>query len=65
MTTRSKNHRYSAERIRALTADRQPDIRQIYKVLRGEKPDRPTLFEFYLNTDLEKALVGPELAARF
>lgn len=29
----------------------QPDIEQLYKVLRREKADRPVLFEFILNTE--------------
>jgi len=37
----------------------QPDFTQILKVLRHEKPDRPTLFEFYLNGRLNTRLAGP------
>lgn len=32
--------------------NRQPDFSQLLKVLRREKPDRPTLFEFFLNDAL-------------
>ncbi len=53
---------YTAEAIRAKTADRQPDFDNLLKVLRREIPPRFTLFEFFLNGELEKDLVGPELA---
>ncbi len=39
---------------------RNADFNQILKVLRHEVPDRPTLFEFFLNTRLYRRLVGPE-----
>jgi len=38
--------------------DRQPDFNNILKVLRREAPDRPTLFEFFLNAPLNEKLVG-------
>ena len=38
--------------------ERQPDFNNILKVLRREAPDRPTLFEFYLNLPLYEKLVG-------
>jgi uroporphyrinogen decarboxylase len=38
---------------------RQPDFRNIQKVLRKERPDRPTLFEFFLNGPLYRKLAGP------
>lgn len=37
---------------------RQPDFTQILKVLRRDKPDRPTLFEFFLNQRLYRQLAG-------
>jgi uroporphyrinogen decarboxylase len=37
---------------------RRPDFSQLLKVLRGERPDRPTLFEFYLNEALYEQLAG-------
>jgi uroporphyrinogen decarboxylase len=37
---------------------RQPDFRQILKVLHRERPDRPTLFEFFLNVRLYRRLAG-------
>lgn len=36
----------------------KPDFRQIAKVLNHEKPDRPVLFEFYLNQRLDTLLAG-------
>jgi uroporphyrinogen decarboxylase len=38
---------------------RKPAFRNIEKVLRKEAPDRPTLFEFFLNERLYKRLAGP------
>ena len=39
---------------------RKPDFNQIMKVLRLEAPDRPTLFEFFLNGALYGHLAGEE-----
>ena len=50
--------KYSAERVRNATANRQPDFNELKKVLMGGKPSRPTLFEFFLNFKLEEELVG-------
>ena len=36
------------------TADRKPDFSNLLKVLHRETPDRPTLFEFFLNPVLEQ-----------
>ncbi len=38
--------------------NRKPDFNNIAKVLRCEVPDRPTLFEFFMNTDLYTELMG-------
>ena len=38
---------------------RQPDFSQIAKVLRREAPDRPTLFEFFMNPNVYAAVAGP------
>jgi len=38
--------------------ERKPDINQLYKVLRRETPDRPTLFELFLNKNLYEHLTG-------
>lgn len=38
--------------------DRKPDIENLYKVLRREKPDRPTLFELFFNLPLYERLAG-------
>lgn len=35
---------------------RKPEFSNLLKVLNNEKPDRPTLFEFFLNEGLEKEL---------
>jgi uroporphyrinogen decarboxylase len=37
---------------------RKPDIENVYSVLRGEEPKRPTLFEIFLNTSLYERLAG-------
>jgi uroporphyrinogen decarboxylase len=42
---------------------RKPDFRNIAKVLRKELPDRPTLFEFFLNERLYKRLAGDKWVA--
>lgn len=36
----------------------EPDFRQLLKVLRREKPDRPVLFEYFMNAMLFEALSG-------
>ena len=41
---------------------RKPDIENLYKVLRREKPDRTVLFELFLNDSLHKTLTGRELS---
>lgn len=47
-----------------VTNSRKPDFTQLIKVLRREAPDRPTLFEFYLNGPLYERLAGrPQPAA--
>lgn len=40
---------------------RKPDFQQLIKVLKCEKPDRPTLFEFFMNDDVYKAVVDKSL----
>jgi uroporphyrinogen decarboxylase len=42
---------------------RNPDFNNLLKVLRHEKPDRPTLFEFFLNEELYRKLVGEDIYA--
>jgi len=39
---------------------RKPDYTQILKVLNKQAPDRPTLYEFFLNEPLEKVLANCE-----
>ena len=41
--------------------NRKPDISNLYKILRREKPDRPTLFELFLNNNLYQLFAGREL----
>ena len=41
-----------------LDSTRKPDFNNILKVLRHERPDRPTLFEFFLNERLYSNLAG-------
>jgi uroporphyrinogen decarboxylase len=43
--------------------NREPDIENLYKVLRGEEPDRPTLFELFMNLPLYERLAGRKLGA--
>jgi len=38
--------------------NRKPDIENLYKVLRCEVPDRPTLFEYFMNYPLYEKLTG-------
>jgi uroporphyrinogen decarboxylase len=52
--------------------NRKPDIENLYKVLRRQKPDRPTLYELFLNEPLYEELAGrkadhstPEANGRF
>lgn len=41
---------------------RQPDFNQLLKVLNKEVPDRPVLFELFLNDELYGILAGEEIA---
>lgn len=43
---------------------REPNFHNLLKVLRRQKPDRPTLFEFFLNDPLYRKLAGEETAGR-
>ncbi len=42
---------------------RNPDFKNLLKVLNRTKPDRPTLFEFFLNKPLYEKIAGKEIAA--
>ncbi len=42
----------------------KPDFGNLLKVLRRELPDRPTLFEFFLNRPLYEKLAGPQIVAQ-
>jgi len=42
---------------------RNPNFENLLKVLKCEKPDRPTLFEFFLNERLYKTLAGEAIYA--
>jgi len=44
--------------------NRKPDIENLYKVLRREKPDRPTLFELFMNLPLYERLAGRKLTTQ-
>ena len=52
--------RFTAQAVREASRDRCPDFSQLEAVLRGRLPDRPTLFEFFLNPDLEATLLPPD-----
>ena len=41
--------------------NRKPDIENLYRVLRGEEPSRPTLFELFMNLPLYERLAGRRL----
>ena len=41
--------------------NRKPDIENLYKVLRGEEPSRPTMYELYMNLPLYERLAGRKL----
>ena len=41
--------------------NRKPDIENLYKVLRGEEPDRPVLFELFMNRPLYERLAGRKI----
>jgi uroporphyrinogen decarboxylase len=42
---------------------RNPDFNNLLKVLNRQTPDRPTLFEFFLNEPLYRKLAGAEIAS--
>lgn len=52
------NKDFSMKSILDITKDRKPDFNNILKILKCEKPDRPTLFDFYLNEPLERRATG-------
>ena len=41
----------------------QPDFNQLLKVLNKERPDRPVMFEFFLNDGLYRRLSGPAVGS--
>jgi hypothetical protein len=41
----------------------EPNFENLLKVLKMQKPDRPTLFEFFLNRPLYLRIAGPEAAS--
>ena len=45
--------------------NRKPDIENLYKVLRREEPERPTLFELFMNEPLYERLAGRELKSGY
>lgn len=45
--------------------ERPPDFSQLLAVLRRERPARPVLFEFFLNTPLYRLLAGPDAAQAY
>ena len=50
--------KFTMESILEITKNRKPDFNNILKVFRCEKPNRPTLFEFYFNEPLEKRSIA-------
>jgi uroporphyrinogen decarboxylase len=49
---------YTLEAVLNATKNREPNFENLAKVLKSEKPGRPTLFEFFLNDPLEEKLSG-------
>ncbi|MFW6270147.1 MAG: hypothetical protein ACOC4G_08715, partial [Bacillota bacterium] len=49
--------KYKLEKVRYM---RKPDFKNILKVLKNKKPERPTLFEFFLNQPLYQKLTVEE-----
>ena len=43
---------------------RKPDFENLLKVLHRQKPDRPTLFEFFLNGPFYEKLAGESLGVQ-
>jgi uroporphyrinogen decarboxylase len=43
---------------------RKPDFSNLLKVLKRQRPSRPTLFEFFMNDDLYAHYAGPDIAGR-
>ena len=43
---------------------RNPDFNNLLKVLNKKAPDRPTLFEFFLNVPLYEKLAGDEIVSK-
>ena len=43
---------------------RKPDFNNLLRVLNGKVPDRPTLFEFFLNAPLYEKLAGDEITSK-
>lgn len=52
------NNLLNAKTIKELTRNRNPDFNNLLKVLKKQKPDRPTLFEFFLNDEIYEELSG-------
>ncbi|MHB1454670.1 MAG: uroporphyrinogen decarboxylase family protein [Saccharofermentanales bacterium] len=52
------NKLLNATAIKELTSGRQPDFSNLLKILKREKPERPTLFEFFLNDEIYEELCG-------
>jgi len=44
--------------VKEMTAKRQPDFNNFLKVLNKQMPERPTLFEFFLNDEINQELTG-------
>jgi len=44
---------------------RPPDFNNLLRILNRQKPDRPTLFEFFLNSPLYKKLSGPDFTVDY
>lgn len=49
------SHRYASQ-----STWGEPDFSQLLKVLKRERPDRPVLFEFYMNENVYDAVVSPD-----
>jgi len=51
---------FEEENVMSITNNRKPDFNNILKILKRQVPDRPTLFEFFLNDRLYKRLAADD-----
>ena len=47
-----------------IPAAREPNFDNLLKVLQRKEPERPTLFEFYLDNEISEKLTGQNMITR-